>query len=35
LYFWMPLNDLFDDIDYQMSAYRLLQPSESRRASQP
>jgi putative transposase len=34
-YFWMPLNDLFDDIDHQMSAYRLLQPSESCRAPQP
>ena len=34
-YFWMPLNDLFGDIDHQMSAYRLLQPSESCRAPQP
>jgi hypothetical protein len=34
-YFWMPLNDLFDDIAHQMSAYRLLQPSESCRAPQP
>ena len=34
-YFWMPLNDLFDDMDHQMSAYRLLQPSESCRAPQP
>jgi hypothetical protein len=31
----MPLNDLFDDIDHQMSTYRLLQPSESCRAPQP
>ena len=35
LYFWMLLNDLFDDIDHQMSAYRLLQPSENCRAPQP
>src|SRR4051812_25643629 len=34
-YFLMPLNDLFDDIDHQMSTYRLLQPSESCRAPQP
>ncbi len=34
-YFWMPLDDLFDDIAHQMSAYRLLQPSESCRAPQP
>lgn len=34
-YFWMPLNDLFDDIDHQKPAYRLLQPSESCRAPQP
>src|SRR4051812_16492614 len=25
-YFWMLLNDLFEGIDHQMSAYRLLQP---------
>ena len=34
-YFWMPLDDLFDDIAHQMSAYRLLQPSESCREPQP